>query len=57
MSQSLADRNNLYNDDYTVIFYHNLVECIEILMQEPVFREYMSYAAAKEINDADEHIY
>ena len=29
----MADRNNLCNDDYTLFFYPNPVECIEFLMQ------------------------
>jgi len=42
----LADPNNLCDDDYTWFFYCNPVECIEFLMQQPAFREHMSYAAA-----------
>jgi len=30
---SLADPNNLPDDDYTCFFYRNPVECIEFLMQ------------------------
>jgi len=54
---SLDDPNNLCDEDYTHFFYPNPVECIEFLMQQPVFREHMLYAAAKEFNDAEEHIY
>jgi len=54
---SLADPNNLRDDDYTWFFYHNAVECIEFLMQQPVLREHMSYALAKDFNDAEECIY
>jgi len=53
----LADSNNLRDDDYTHFFYRNPVECIEFLMQQPAFREHMSYAPAKEFNDAEERIY
>jgi len=53
----LADPNNLHADDYTCFFYRNPVECIEFLMQQPAFREHMSYAPAKEFNDAEERIY
>ena len=53
----LADPNNLDDNDYTCFFYHNPVECIELLMQQPVFREHMSYAPAKEFNDAENRIY
>jgi hypothetical protein len=53
----LADSNNLYDDDHTCCFYRNPVHCIEFLMQQPAFREYMSYAPAKEFNDAEERIY
>jgi len=53
----LAYSNNLRDDDYTRFFYRNPVECIEFLMQQPGFREHMSYAPAKEFNDAEEHIY
>ena len=53
----LADPNNLRDDDYTRFFYRNPVECIEFLMQQPAFREHMSYAPAKEFNDAEERIY
>jgi len=35
----------------------NSGERIEILMQQPAFREHMSYAPAKEFNDAEERIY
>jgi len=43
----LADPNNLRDDDYTRFFYRNHFECIEFLMQQPAFREHMSYAPAK----------
>jgi len=53
----LADSNNLRDDDYTSLFHRNPVECIEFLVQQPAFREHMSYAPAKEFNDAEERIY
>jgi len=53
----LANPNNLRDNDYTRFFYRNLVEYIEFLMQQPAFREHMSYAPAKEFNDAEECIY
>jgi len=40
-----------------MFFPRNHVECIEFLIQQPVFREHMSYAPAKEFNDAEERIY
>jgi len=52
-----ADPNHLCNDDYTHFFYCNPVESIEVLMQQPAFWEHMSYAPAKEFNDAAERIY
>jgi hypothetical protein len=53
----LANPNNHCDDDYTRFFYRNPVECIEFLMQQPAFREHISYAPAKEFNDAEERIY
>jgi hypothetical protein len=53
----LADPNNLWDNDYTRFFYHNPAECIEFLMQQPTFREHMSYTPAKKFNDAEECIY
>jgi len=53
----LADPNNLHDDDYTRFIYHNPVQCIEFLVQQPAFRDHMLYAPAKEFNDADERIY
>jgi len=53
----VADPNNLRDDDYTFFFYCHPVEFIEFLIQLPAFREHMSYTAAKEINEADEHIH
>ena len=53
----LADPRNLRDDGYTGFFYCNSVECIEFLMQQPAFREHMSYAPAKEFNEAEERIY
>jgi len=53
----LADPSNLRNDYCTRFFHHNPVECIELLMQWPAFREHMSYAPGKEFNDAEERIY
>jgi len=53
----LSDPNNLGDDDYTHFFYRNPVECIEFLMQQPPFSNHMSYAPAKEFNDAKERIY
>ena len=53
----LADPSNLRNDYCTPFFLHNPVECIELVMQQPAFREHMSYAPAKEFNDAEERIY
>ena len=52
----LANPNNLCQHDYTHFFYRNPVECIEFLMQQPAFRKHMSYAPAKEFNDAEERI-
>jgi len=40
----LADPYNLGNHDYTRFFNCNPVEWIEFLMQQPTFREHMSYA-------------
>jgi hypothetical protein len=54
---SLADPNNLRDNDYTHCFYRNPVEYIQFLKQQPMFREHMSYAPAKEYNDAEECIY
>lgn len=50
----MADPKNLRNDDY---LYCNPVECFVFLVQHPAFREHMLYGPAKELNDADEHIY
>jgi hypothetical protein len=52
----LADPNDLHNNDYTRFLYHNPVKCIEFLMQQPAFREHMSYAPAQEYNDAEERM-
>jgi hypothetical protein len=52
----LGDPNNICDDDDTHFFYRNPVEMIEFLMHQPVFRKLMSYAAAKEFNDAEVHI-
>jgi len=56
-SNGLANPINFSNDDSTCILYHNPVECIEFLMKKLAFREHMSYAPAKEFNDAEECIY
>jgi len=53
----LAEPNNLRDDDYTHSHYRNPVACLEFFIQQPEFREHMSYAAAKEFNHADECIY
>jgi len=53
----LANPNNLLDNDYTCFFHHNPVEYIEFLMHQPAFREHMAYAPAKELNDAEKHIY
>jgi len=53
----LADPNNLRDDDYIRFIHRNPVQSIEFLMQQPAFRETMSYAPAKEFNDAEERIY
>jgi hypothetical protein len=53
----MADPNNLHDDDYTQFFCRNPVEFIDFLMQQPTLREHMSYASAKELNDAEEHIH
>jgi len=53
----VADPSNLHDDDSTLFFYHHPVDCIEFLIQQPGFREHMSYASAKEFNDAEESIY
>jgi len=52
-----VDANNLRNDDYARFIYRNPVECIEFLMQQPAYREHMSYAPAKEFNDAEERLF
>ena len=53
----LANPNHLRDNDYTHFFDRNPVECIEFLMQQPAFREHMSYGPAKEFIDAEECIY
>jgi hypothetical protein len=53
----MANPNNLCDNDYTCFFHRNDVEFIEFLMQQPAFREHMSYTSAKEFNDAEERIY
>jgi len=53
----LADPNNLRNHHYKRFFYSNPVECIEFLVQLLAFREHMSYALAKKLNDAEERFY
>jgi len=45
------------DDEYTCFLYCNPVDCIEFLMEEHAFREYMSYAPAQEFNDAEELIF
>jgi len=52
----LADSNNLLNNHYSSIFHRNPVECIEFLMLQPAFIEYMSYAPATEFNDPGKFI-
>jgi hypothetical protein len=52
-----ADPNNLGDDNFTRFFYHDPVECIKFVKEQPAFREHMSYAPAKEFNDAAERIY
>ena len=52
----LAVPNNLHDDDYPCFFGSNPVECIEFLMQHPAFGDHMSYASAKEFNDAEKGI-
>jgi len=56
-SNRLADPNSLRYNDYTCFFYRNPVECIEFLMQQPAFREHMSYAPGKEFTDTEECMY
>jgi len=52
-----ADPNNLRDDHYTHLFYHNSFEYIEFLMRQPAIREHMSHTPTKAFNDAEEHIY
>jgi len=54
---SVANPNNLRDNDYAYYFYCNPVECIDFFMQQPAFREHMSYAPAMEFNDAEKNIY
>jgi len=53
----LADQNNYREDDYKHLIYCNPVECIAFLIQQPVFREQLSYAQIKEFNEAKERTY
>jgi hypothetical protein len=53
----LANPNNRHDDDYTHFFYRNPDSCIQFLIPQPAFRGHMSYAPAKEFNDAEERIY
>jgi len=53
----LDNPTNLCDDDYTCFFRRNPVECIEFLMQQLAFREHISYATAKESDNAQEQIY
>jgi len=52
----LVAPNNLRDDDDTRLFFRTPVECIEILLQQPAFREHMSYAPPKEFHDAEDRI-
>jgi len=52
----LANPNNLCDTDSSHFFFLHAGECIEFLMQQPVFREDMLYAPAKKFNDAERHI-
>lgn len=42
---------------YTAFFHCNPIECIEFHLQQPTFREYMSYTPAEEMNDVEERIH
>jgi len=53
----LGDRNNLHDNGYSRFFYSHSVKCIEFLIEQHAFREDMSYAPAKEFDDAEDHIY
>jgi hypothetical protein len=54
---NLPQPKNLREDHCICFAYYCLVKCIESLMQRPAFCEYMSYAPAKEFNNAEKHIY
>jgi len=56
-SNSLADPNNLHHHDYTPWIYCNHIRCIHFVIQQPAFREYTTYAPAKQSNDAAERIH
>lgn len=49
--------NNLRDEDYTHFLYRNSGECIELLKQQLVSREYMLYSLAKEFNNAEDYTY
>jgi len=53
----LPDSNNLRDNHYTRFSFHNPVESIDFLMQQPAFKEHMLYAPSKEFNHAEECIY
>ena len=53
----VANPNIQCDDDCTRLFYNNPVECIEFLIHHPEFRDLVSYAPAKDFNDAEECIH
>jgi hypothetical protein len=57
-SMSYASRKVIFpGDDYIHIIYHKPVQFILFLMQQPAFKEHMSYAPAKKFNGSAERIY
>jgi len=52
-----ADPNNLRDDHSKHFICRNPVACNEFVMRQPAFTKQMSYALAKEFDDAEEHIY
>jgi hypothetical protein len=52
-----ANSNNLRNNHYIGSFHRIPDECIQFIMEQPVFREHMSYAPAKKVHDAEGRIY
>jgi hypothetical protein len=52
-----SDRDDLPDHDLTTFWYRDPLKCVEVLMQQTAYRDYMAYAPKKQFNNMGERMF